>query len=66
MVACIAQTLFFASLDPREFHLGVEIVDQSAIALYSVFFLFYWAVGTASSTLTSYFAEPPSEPAQRP
>lgn len=63
LVACIAETLFFASLDPREFHLGVEVVDQSGIAVYSIFFLLFWAVGAASSALTNYLAPPPSPPA---
>jgi hypothetical protein len=63
LVACIAETLFFASLDPREFHLGVEVVDQSGIAVYSIFFLLFWAVGAGSSALTSYLAPPSSPPA---
>ena len=66
LIACIAEILFFASLDPREFHLGVEVVDQSGIAVYSVFFLLFWAVGAASSALTSYLKPAPTSPAQDP
>ena len=65
LIACITETFFFASLDPRQFHLGVEIVDQSGIAVYSMFFLLFWAVGAASSALTSYLASPPSPPPPR-
>ncbi len=63
LIACVAETFFFAGLDPREFRFGTEVVELSSIAVYSTFFLLFWAVGAASSALTSYLAPPPSPPA---
>jgi hypothetical protein len=54
LVGAVAETLFFTIFDPHELTFFGEPFEASRLAIYTVGFLFFWAVGSAASALTMF------------
>lgn len=54
LVAGMAEGLFFTLIDPQELYLLGEPVHFSRMAVYSVGFFCFWAIGAVSSLATWY------------
>ena len=50
----LAETAFFALIDPMELHIFAEHVGFSRLAVYSGGFFVFWAFAAASSALTCF------------
>jgi hypothetical protein len=61
LVGAAAEMAFFAFIDPGEIMLFGNPLDLSPTATYSIFFLFFWAVGVCSSALTCFLQKSPFE-----
>lgn len=61
LVGAVAEMVFFAFIDPGEIMLFGNPLDLSPMATYSIFFLFFWAVGASSSALTCFLQKSPFE-----
>ena len=61
LMAAITEMLFFAIIDPGEIVLFGNPVELSATGTYSLFFFFFWAMGTCSSALTCFLQRSPFE-----
>ncbi len=61
LVGAAAEMVFFAFIDPGEIMLFGNPLDLSPTAAYSIFFLFFWAVGAGSSALTCFLQKSPFE-----
>ncbi len=58
IAAAIVEFVFFAVADPQQLYWMGEPVNLTASATYSLGFLFFWMISTASSVLT-YLLLPP-------
>ena len=56
IVAIPAVGIAFTLLDPAEMHLLGAPLESSRLGAYTVGFLFFWALGAASSALTCYLS----------
>ncbi len=61
LVAAAAETLFFTLFDPQELTFFGDPIEASRLAIYSVGFFFFWAVGAGSSALTCFLQRSPWE-----
>ncbi len=61
LVACAMEVAFFTVFDPVELHFFGEPVEASRMAIYSVGFFVFWALGCASSFLTCFLQRSPWE-----
>lgn len=52
LVAGVAEGAFFSLFDPHELTLFGEPIEASRLAIYSIGFLCFWAMGSAASALT--------------
>ena len=52
VVAAFAELVFFAVFDPFELHFFGTPLEVSRVAIYTMGFFGFWALGIASSTLT--------------
>ena len=59
LVAIPAVGIVFTLVDPAEIHLLGSPREMSRLGAYSLGFLFFWAVGAASSALTDFLRRPP-------
>ena len=59
LVAGVAQVIFFTVVDPQQLYLFGEVVDYSPIATYSIGFLGFWLLCSASSLLTLFLVRIP-------
>jgi hypothetical protein len=61
LVACAAEVVFFTLFDPTDMHFFGEPVEASRMAVYSVGFFVFWAMGAASSFLTDFLQHAPGK-----
>ena len=61
LVAAVTEMLFFAFIDPGEIMLFGNPVELSATATYSLFFFFFWVMGSCASALTCFLQRSPFE-----
>lgn len=61
LVAAVTEMLFFAVIDPGDLHVFGQPLEFSRTATYSIFFLFFWALGAGSSALTCFLQRSPFE-----
>jgi hypothetical protein len=61
LVAAAAETLCFTLLDPEEMMLLGTSLEWSRQAVYTIGFLFFWAVGASASALTVFLQRSPWE-----
>lgn len=61
IVGVVAAVLFFTALDPLTLHPFGHPTDLSRLAVYSIGFLFFWALGAASSAFTCFLQRSPAE-----
>ena len=61
LVACGMEVVFFTLFDPADLHLFGEPLEASRMAVYSVGFFVFWALGAASSFLTCFLQRSPWE-----
>lgn len=61
LVACAMEFVFFTIFDPADLHLFGEPLEASRMAIYSVGFFVFWALGAASSFLTCFLQRSPWE-----
>ena len=61
LVAAVTEMLFFALIDPGEIVLFGNPLEMSTTAMYSLFFFFFWAMGTCASALTCFLQRSPFE-----
>lgn len=61
VLAAAMEVLFFAFVDPGELQFNGEPLDLSRTALYSLFFFFFWLMGSASSAFTCFLQRSPFE-----
>jgi hypothetical protein len=54
LVAAVAETIFFSLFDPLEIRFFGAPAGLTREALYSLGFLFFWGLGSASSALTMF------------
>jgi hypothetical protein len=59
MVAAVAELLFFALVDPSDLHLFGVPVDAERMSVYTVGFLAFWALCSASGALTVFLQRSP-------
>ncbi len=52
LMAGVAEGVFFSLVNPQELYLLGEVVDYPPLAAYSIGFLAFWALCSASSWLT--------------
>ena len=58
LVAAVANALFFTVLDPRDLTFFGEPIELSREVMYTLGFFAFWAIATASSTLTVFLGRP--------
>lgn len=56
LVACAAEFVVFAMVDPHDFTLFGRPLEHGRIAAYSIFFFVFWGVGAASAALAFFLA----------
>jgi len=61
LVACGMEVVFFTLFDPADLHFFGEPLEASRMAIYSVGFFVFWALGAASSFLTCFLQRSPWE-----
>jgi hypothetical protein len=61
LVACAMEVVFFTLFDPTDLHFFGEPLEASRMAIYSVGFFAFWALGAASSFLTCFLQRSPWE-----
>jgi hypothetical protein len=61
LIAGVAETVFFTIFDPLEMHLFGQPLEAGRQAIYSVGFFVFWAMGAASSALTTFLQRSPWE-----
>lgn len=61
LVACAMEAVFFTLFDPADLYLLGEPLEASRMAIYSVGFFAFWALGAASSFLTCFLQRSPWE-----
>ena len=61
VVAAAAEMFFFALFDPGELRLFGDTLELGRVAVYSLFFFFFWALGACSSALTCLLQRSPFE-----
>ena len=54
LVAGVAEMLFFSLFDPVEMHLLGEEHELTRTAVYSIGFIFFWAIGVAASLMSQW------------
>ena len=54
-----AELLFFAIFDPFDLHVFGKPVEADRMSIYTLGFLFFWAVATAASVLTVFLQRSP-------
>ena len=59
LVASVAELLFFAIFDPFDLHVFGKPVEADRMSIYTLGFLFFWAVATAASVLTVFLQRSP-------
>lgn len=61
LVACAMEVVFFTLFDPADMRFFGENLEASRMAVYSIGFLVFWAMGAASSLLTCFLQRSPWE-----
>ena len=61
LVAGIAEAIFFTVFDPFELHFFGAPLDLSREVIYTMGFFGFWALGIASSALTTFLERSPWE-----
>ena len=61
VVAAAMEMFFFAVVDPSELRLFGDGVEPGGVAVYSLFFFFFWTMGACSSALTCLLQRSPFE-----
>ncbi|HEX4943671.1 MAG TPA: hypothetical protein VFV55_04915 [Usitatibacteraceae bacterium] len=61
LVACAMEVVFFTLFDPADMSFFGASLEASRMAIYSVGFLAFWAMGAASSFLTCFLQRSPWE-----
>ncbi len=61
LVAGVAEGIFFSLFDPHELTFFGEPLEASRLAVYSVGFLCFWAMGAAASAVTMFLSPKGSE-----
>jgi hypothetical protein len=61
LVACAAELLVFALLDPRELAVLGRPLQADRMLVYALGFFAFWVIGAASSALTLALARPAAE-----
>ena len=61
LVACGMEVVFFTLFDPEDLHFLGAPLEASRMAVYSVGFFVFWALGAASSFLTCFLQRSPWE-----
>lgn len=61
IVAAAMEVVFFTLFDPSDMHFFGEAVGAGRMAIYSVGFFVFWAMGAASSALTCFLQRSPWE-----
>jgi hypothetical protein len=56
LVAGVMETIFFTMFDPFEMHLFGDPVTTGRQTVYSIGFFCFWAMGAASSALTTFLS----------
>jgi hypothetical protein len=56
LIAIPAVGVAFTLFDPEEMHLFGSPLESGRLGAYTVGFLFFWAMGAASSALTCYLS----------
>jgi hypothetical protein len=57
LVAAVAEMVFFAFFDPREFFLFGQPLELSRTAIYSIGFFFFWGFAAVSSGISLYLEQ---------
>ena len=58
LLAIPAVGIVFTLFDPEDMHLLGKPLESGRLAAYTIGFLFFWAVGAASSALTCFLQRP--------
>jgi len=66
LVAGVAELVFFAAIDPDELHLLGAALDVGRMPIYTLGFVFFWAICAAASALTVFLRQSPFEVNRRP
>jgi hypothetical protein len=61
LVAAVAELFFFAVFDPADLHLFGQPVEVGRMPVYTIGFLFFWAIGAAAAALTAFLQRSPFE-----
>jgi hypothetical protein len=61
LVACAAEVLVFALIDPRDLALFGRPLQADRMVVYAIGFLMFWSIGAASSALTLLLERPADE-----
>jgi hypothetical protein len=61
MVACVAELVVFAVIDPADLHLFGEPVAAGRMPIYTIGFLFFWAIAAGAAALTVFLQRSPLE-----
>jgi hypothetical protein len=61
LVAAAMEVVFFTFFDPADMNFFGEPLEASRMAIYSVGFFVFWAMGAASSFLTCFLQRSPWE-----
>jgi hypothetical protein len=65
LMAGIATGFFFSVIDPFELKYCVDFPEVSRTAAYSIGFILFWLLTSASSLLAVFFIYPTKEPEQQ-
>lgn len=61
LVAAVAELFFFAVFDPADLHLFGQPIDIGRMPVYTIGFLFFWAIAAAAAALTVFLLRSPFE-----
>jgi hypothetical protein len=61
ITACLLELLVFAVVDPREIHFPAGFFHITRMAVYTLAFFVFWAVGMGCSAMVLWLMMPPVE-----
>ena len=61
LVACVAELLVFAVIDPQDLHVFGVPLEAGRMPVYTIGFFFFWSITSAASALTVFLQRSPVE-----